>query len=55
VVFTGLHPDYHRATDTADKINYPKMLKIVQLSYVSLWMLADQAACPKFIPDPEGN
>lgn len=53
--FTGLHPDYHRATDTADKINYPKMLKIVQLSYVSLWILADQAAYPKFIPDPEGN
>ena len=53
--FTGLHPDYHRATDTADKINYPKMLKIVQLSYVSLWLLADQAAYPKFIPDPEGN
>ena len=53
--FTGLHADYHRATDTADKIDYPKMLKIVQLSYVSLWMLADQAAYPKFIPDPDGN
>lgn len=25
-LFTGLHPDYHRPTDTADKINYPGLL-----------------------------
>jgi Peptidase family M28/PA domain len=52
---TGFHPDYHRATDTADKINYPKMLKILQLAYLSTWILADQADFPKFIPDPAGN
>jgi hypothetical protein len=27
---TGLHPDYHRVTDTADKINYEKMARIGQ-------------------------
>jgi Zn-dependent M28 family amino/carboxypeptidase len=53
--FTGFHPDYHRSTDTADKINYPKMLRILQLSYLSAWVLADQAAYPKFISDPAGN
>ena len=26
--FTGFHPDYHQTTDTAEKINYPKMEKI---------------------------
>ena len=26
---TGEHPDYHTANDTWDRINYPKMEKIV--------------------------
>ncbi len=35
--FTGFHPDYHQTTDTADKINYPKMEKILKLAYLSAW------------------
>ena len=30
---TGLHPDYHRITDTAEKITFPKMTRIAQLVY----------------------
>lgn len=30
---TGLHPDYHRITDTAEKIQFPKMTRIAQLVY----------------------
>ncbi len=30
---TGLHPDYHRVTDSADKIDYDKMARIGQLVY----------------------
>jgi hypothetical protein len=30
---TGLHPDYHRITDTVDKIQFPKMARIAQLVY----------------------
>ena len=30
---TGLHPDYHRITDTVDKIQFPKMTRIAQLVY----------------------
>ena len=30
---TGLHPDYHRITDTVDKIQFPKMTRIAQLAY----------------------
>ena len=30
---TGLHPDYHRITDTVDKIIFPKMARIAQLVY----------------------
>jgi hypothetical protein len=30
---TGLHPDYHRITDTVEKIQFPKMTRIAQLVY----------------------
>ncbi len=38
---TGLHPDYHRPTDTADKINYPKMEKVVRLIFLCSWTAAN--------------
>jgi Zn-dependent M28 family amino/carboxypeptidase len=53
--FTGFHPDYHHTTDTADKIDYAKMLKILQLSYLTGWTFADQAGYPHFVPDPPGS
>jgi hypothetical protein len=53
--FTGFHPDYHHTTDTPDKINYPKMLKILQLSYLSAWDFADQLGYPRFVADPPGS
>jgi hypothetical protein len=53
--FTGFHADYHHTTDTADKIDYPKMLKILQLSYLSAWQFSNQAGYPRFVPDPPGN
>jgi Zn-dependent M28 family amino/carboxypeptidase len=31
--FTGLHPDYHRPSDTVDKINFEKMSRIGHLVY----------------------
>ncbi|MDP4131786.1 MAG: M20/M25/M40 family metallo-hydrolase [Bacteroidota bacterium] len=31
--FTGIHPDYHRPTDEADKINYNGELQVVKLIY----------------------
>jgi hypothetical protein len=31
--FTGFHPDYHRPTDTADKINYAKLRRIAMYVY----------------------
>lgn len=53
--FTGFHPDYHHTTDTAEKINYAKMTRILQLSYLSAWRLADDAAVPAFVMDPPGE
>lgn len=40
--FNGVHADYHRTTDTPDKINYQKMAKVGQLIFLTAWQLADQ-------------
>jgi len=31
--FTGIHPDYHKPTDQADKINYTGELQVIRLIY----------------------
>ncbi len=53
--FTGFHPDYHHVTDTADKIDYTKMTKILRLAYLSAWQFADEASTPKFVANPGGK
>ena len=53
--FTGFHPDYHHTTDTADKINYVKMAKILRLAYLSGFQFANEAVPPKFLANPGGK
>jgi Zn-dependent M28 family amino/carboxypeptidase len=50
--FTGFHPDYHPVTDTVDKIDFTKMTKIVRLSYLTLFAIADEKQTPKFVANP---
>lgn len=50
--FTGFHPDYHHTTDTAEKINYAKMTKILKLSYLTTWRFGDATLGPRFVPNP---
>jgi Zn-dependent M28 family amino/carboxypeptidase len=50
--FTGFHPDYHHVTDTVDKIDFTKMTKIVRLSYLTLFAIADQQQTPHFVANP---
>jgi Zn-dependent M28 family amino/carboxypeptidase len=38
---TGLHPDYHTPNDVADRIEYEKMTRIVQLVHQTSWNLAN--------------
>lgn len=52
--FTGFHPDYHHPSDTADKIDYPKMAKILKLAYLSAWQFASDPTPPRFVAQP-GN
>jgi hypothetical protein len=53
--FTGFHPDYHHTTDTADKINYAKMARILRLAYLTGFQFANDAVPPRFIANPGGK
>jgi Zn-dependent M28 family amino/carboxypeptidase len=50
--FTGFHPDYHQTSDTADRINYVKMTKILRLAYLTGFALAYDPIPPKFVESP---
>ena len=40
--FSGVHEDYHKPTDTVDKINFSKMEKITRLVFHTAWELANR-------------
>jgi Zn-dependent M28 family amino/carboxypeptidase len=40
--FDGIHADYHRPTDTPDKIDYDLMAKRAQLVFYTAWDMADR-------------
>lgn len=40
--FTGLHEDYHKPTDTIDKINFEKTAGIAKLVFNTAWELANR-------------
>ena len=40
--FNGVHPDYHRTTDTVEKINFDKMEKVGRLIFHTAWELANR-------------
>ncbi|MBC7412978.1 MAG: M28 family peptidase [Bacteroidia bacterium] len=39
--FNGVHEDYHKPTDTIDKIEFEKMQKITRLVYYTAWEVAN--------------
>ena len=40
--FNGVHEDYHKPTDTVDKINFDKMEKITRLVFFTAWELINR-------------
>lgn len=50
--FNGTHADYHRPTDTPDKIHYPLMAKRAQLIFATAWEIANRA---ESIPRDQNN
>ena len=51
-IFTGDHKDYHKPTDTADKINYEKLTNIARWVYLTTMELSTRAAKPRFEKKP---
>jgi len=44
---TGLHPDYHRPTDTPDKIDFHEMVVVSKTISAVGWVLANESGRPK--------
>jgi len=44
--FNGVHEDYHKKTDTVEKINFPLLTKRTQLVFYTAWDLANRAEKP---------
>lgn len=45
-LFNGVHADYHKKTDTADKIEYDALAKRAQLAFTMTWELANRENRP---------
>ncbi|MFA5556260.1 MAG: M28 family metallopeptidase [Flavobacteriaceae bacterium] len=51
--FDGVHEDYHKATDTPDKIDFPLYAKRTKLAFATAWKLANVEDRP--IIDKDGK
>lgn len=51
--FDGVHEDYHKTTDTIDKIDFQKMTNVARLVYATGWRVANKAERLK-IDNPSG-
>jgi Zn-dependent M28 family amino/carboxypeptidase len=40
--FNGVHADYHKPTDSPDKIEYDALAKRTQFAFVTAWELANE-------------
>ena len=54
-LFAGFHPDYHRTTDTADKINFSKLESVLKLVYLTVWEVGEAPRRPQLDPDVFGK
>ena len=45
--FSGVHEDYHRPSDSVEKIDYQNMEKITRAIYATAWELANRATRPR--------
>ena len=41
---SGLHPDYHKATDDVDKIEFDRLAERARLVFFTAWELANREA-----------
>ena len=48
-LFTGTHPDYHRPTDTADRLNYEGLARVARFAGLVARRIADLDEAPAFV------
>ncbi len=48
-LFTGSHEDYHRPSDTAEKINYEDLARVAQFGALVTYRLANMDQAPDFV------
>ncbi len=51
--FNGVHEDYHKPSDTPDKINYELMTKRAQLAFADAWEIANRPT--RIVADRNGE
>jgi hypothetical protein len=44
--FSGLHEDYHRASDEVDRIDFVKLQKVARTVLASVWAIAEAEERP---------
>ena len=49
--FAGFHPGYHEPSDTIDKLNFPKIKKVIELAYLTSLTIANSPTPPRFVPE----
>jgi len=52
--FNGVHADYHKMTDTPDKIEYDLLAKRAKLVFLTAWEIANRTERP-FVDKPDTN
>ncbi len=52
--FNGVHADYHKMTDTPDKIEYDLLAKRARLIFLTAWEIANRAERP-LLDKPESG
>jgi hypothetical protein len=45
-IYTGEHPEVHTPLDDFERLDFPKMRRIVRLAFLVVWSLANQDALP---------
>jgi hypothetical protein len=55
--FTGSHEDYHKPSDTADRINFEDLDRVVMMATAVVRSIADASAAPQFakVDQPESR
>ncbi len=54
-IFGGFHPGYHEPSDTVEKLNFPKMERVIRLTYRAATDIANADVPPRFEPMKRGR